>query len=124
MNKIGTGERLRLIRGYQSSAAFAVSLGVSDDVYRRFESEESSPDLDFLIRLKFATGCSLDWLASGQDSDHIPSIDTEILADVIRSVEGEAAGLDCSSRANLIARLYRDFRRAGGNFTKSTMRNG
>jgi len=111
VSKIGTGERLRLIRGYQSQTDFAARIGINHLDYARFESEERSPELDLLIRLKCTTGCSLDWLASGQSPEDAPAIDADALAGIIRSIESETPKLDPETKAKLVLRLYEEFRK-------------
>ena len=111
VSKIGTGERLRLIRGHQSQIDFAARIGLNQLDYAKFESEESSPGLDLLVRLKLATGCSLDWLASGQEPGNMPAIDAEVLAGIIRGIECETPKLDPETKAKLVLRLYDEFRK-------------
>lgn len=64
--KTGWGQRLREARGDDSQSAFAAKMDVGRSVWADYEREVGTPRFDTLLRLKAATGVSLDWLATGQ----------------------------------------------------------
>ncbi|MBK1868291.1 helix-turn-helix domain-containing protein [Aestuariivirga sp. YIM B02566] len=101
------GQRLRQARGNASLVAFAAQVGSNKTSWSLYESEERSPDLDLLIRVREVTGISLDWLADGDERTAAPApIDAEILAGIVRAIEDETPKLDTDSKARLIAGFY------------------
>lgn len=64
--KTGWGQRLKEARGDLSQAAFAEKMDVGRSVWADYEREIGTPRFDTLLKLKAATGVSLDWLATGQ----------------------------------------------------------
>ena len=62
------GSRIRGIRGLESRASFAEKMGIGTATLQRYETDERSPDLEFLFKLKEITGYSLDYLAYGKES--------------------------------------------------------
>lgn len=85
--EISVGCRIRNIRGKESRAAFAQKLGVGTTTLQRYENDERSPELDFLIRLQDITGYSLDYLVYGKESA-LPS-DEVLLLEKYRQASAE-----------------------------------
>lgn len=72
------GSRIRNIRGKESRSSFAERLGIGTATLQRYESEERSPDIDFLSKLQVTTGYSLDYLVYGKESS-LPTDEALIL---------------------------------------------
>lgn len=72
------GSRIRNIRGKESRSSFAERLGIGTATLQRYESDERSPDIDFLSKLQIATGYSLDYLVYGKESS-LPTDEALIL---------------------------------------------
>ena len=85
--EISVGTRIRKIRGTESRASFADKFGIGTTTLQRYENDERSPELDFLMRLQSATGYSLDYLVYGKDS-FLPS-DEKLLLDKYRQASPE-----------------------------------
>lgn len=62
------GQRINAIRGKDSRKVFADKAGVGTATLQRYESDERSPDISFLIKLQEMTGYSLDYLVHGRDA--------------------------------------------------------
>lgn len=65
------GSRIRNIRDLESRASFAEKLCIGTATLQRYEGDERSPDIDFLVRLQKLTGYSLDYLIYGKESSLI-----------------------------------------------------
>ncbi|OZG41248.1 hypothetical protein CAK78_14340 [Aeromonas sp. A35_P] len=61
------GERLKKAMNGESNLAFAKKCGVSDTTIRKYLRGETYPDLDTLGAIAEVSGCSLAWLASGEE---------------------------------------------------------
>ncbi|WP_314338918.1 helix-turn-helix transcriptional regulator [Acinetobacter guillouiae] len=79
MNSITSiGSRIRNIRGRESRSSFAEKLNIGTATLQRYEGDERSPDIDFLVKLQQITGYSLDYLIYGKESS-IPNDEALIL---------------------------------------------
>lgn len=63
------GQRIRTIRGKESRKSFAERMDIGTATLQRYEENERTPDLEFLVNLKNDTGFSLDYLVFGEDSN-------------------------------------------------------
>lgn len=65
----GTGfsERLKDVIGNKSGRAFAKEVGISYSTLHNYLTNVSSPTLDNLIALAYATGVDMKWLATGEE---------------------------------------------------------
>ena len=61
------GQRIFAIRGKESRKVFADKTGVGTATLQRYENDERSPDISFLIKLQEMTGYSLDYLVHGRN---------------------------------------------------------
>ena len=61
------GQRIFAIRGKDSRKVFAEKTGVGTATLQRYENDERSPDIGFLVKLQEMTGYSLDYLVHGRD---------------------------------------------------------
>ena len=62
------GRRIREIRGFDmSQAEFGKILGVGQRQLSKYETGQSAPTLDVLLRLRVHTGKSIDWIVTGED---------------------------------------------------------
>lgn len=61
------GQRIFAIRGKESRKVFADKTGVGTATLQRYENDERSPDISFLLKLQEMTGYSLDYLVHGHD---------------------------------------------------------
>lgn len=67
MSDMTLGQRIFAIRGKDSRKVFADKTGVGTATLQRYENDERSPDISFLIKLQEMTGYSLDYLVHGHD---------------------------------------------------------
>lgn len=67
MGGLTLGQRIFAIRGKESRKVFADKTGVGTATLQRYENDERSPDISFLIKLQEITGYSLDYLVHGRD---------------------------------------------------------
>lgn len=68
MTGLTLGQRINAIRGKDSRKVFADKTGVGTATLQRYENDERSPDISFLIKLQEMTGYSLDYLVHGRDA--------------------------------------------------------
>lgn len=61
------GQRIFAIRGKESRKVFAEKTGVGTATLQRYENDERSPDISFLLKLQEMTEYSLDYLVHGHD---------------------------------------------------------
>lgn len=66
---ISIGFRIRNIRGKESRSVFAERFNIGTTTLQRYENDERSPDLDFLIKLQEFTGYSFDYLVYGKETN-------------------------------------------------------
>lgn len=60
-------ERLKLVMKGESNYSFGEKCGVSEGTLRRYLRGDTYPPLDTLSRIAEVSGCSLAWLASGEE---------------------------------------------------------
>ena len=60
-------ERLRELRGPESQASFADTIGINKIQYAKYEGGKNSPSIDVLSRICRAHCCSADWLLGLDD---------------------------------------------------------
>ena len=56
------GERLKELRGGLSQKAAALQVGIKQQVWNRYEKDETSPASDSIVKICTTFGCSADWL--------------------------------------------------------------
>lgn len=56
------GDRLRQIRGDMSQKAAAISTGIRQQVWNRYEKDQTAPASDSIIKICNTFRCSSDWL--------------------------------------------------------------
>ena len=56
------GDRIREIRGDLSQKAAAISTGIHQQVWNRYEKDQTSPASDSIIKICNTFKCSADWL--------------------------------------------------------------
>lgn len=76
------GSHIRNLRGKESRSSFSERLEIGTTTLQRYENNERSPDIDFLIRLQRITGYSLDYLVYGKETS-IPA-DEALIIDKFR----------------------------------------
>lgn len=88
----GWGARLRQLRKGVNQDVFAAQLGEGWNTRSigMYEKEQRSPNLVQLIRLQGLTGCSLDWIATGEG---VPVPEGTVPDEVRRQLEGELAAV-------------------------------
>ena len=67
MSVSSIGERIRNIRGVESRKAFAQKFEIGTATLQRYEDNERSPDVEFLVRLQKYAQVTLDYLVNGED---------------------------------------------------------
>jgi transcriptional regulator with XRE-family HTH domain len=120
--------RLKSVKGYQSTHAFAQRCGISESIFRKYLAGASVPGADKLVDIARVGGVSLLWLATGlgsaRDSGSEGSgvVNEALLEAVIESVEAglqQIGGeLPPAKKAKLIAAIYRIYQ-AGGDARKA-----
>lgn len=63
------GKRILELRGKTSRKVFSEELGIGTSTLQRYESGERPPDISFVLKLQEVTGCTLDYLIKGGDTD-------------------------------------------------------
>ncbi|WP_277560685.1 helix-turn-helix domain-containing protein [Acinetobacter beijerinckii] len=81
------GSRIRNIRGNESRALFSEKFGIGTATLQRYENNERSPDIDFLIKLQMATGYSFDYLVYGKEAS-LP-VDEALILEKYRQANSE-----------------------------------
>jgi len=62
------GRRMREIRGFDmSQSEFGKILGVGQRQLSKYETGQSAPTLDVLLRLRAYSRRSIDWIIAGED---------------------------------------------------------
>ena len=61
------GDRIREIRGELSQKAAAISTGIRQQVWNRYEKNQTSPASDSIIKICNTFKCSADWLLGLSD---------------------------------------------------------
>jgi transcriptional regulator with XRE-family HTH domain len=62
------GRRIRQIRGFDlTQAQFGKLIGIGQTQLSKYEKGQSTPTLEFLLRLKAYSGKSLDWIVTGEE---------------------------------------------------------
>ena len=61
-------ERLRELRGQESQASFADTIGINKIQYAKYEGGKNSPSIDVLFKICRAHAVSSDWLLGLKDS--------------------------------------------------------
>ena len=67
MSQGSIGERVRIIRGAESRKSFAEKFGIGTATLQRYEDNERTPDIEFLVRLQNYAEVTLDYLVHGTD---------------------------------------------------------
>ena len=60
-------ERLKELRGPESQASFAGTIGINKIQYAKYEGGKNAPSIDVLTRICRAHACSADWLLGLND---------------------------------------------------------
>lgn len=81
--------RLQMLMGSQRPYTFARKCGIEKGLFQNYWQKGKIPTYENLLKLQRGTGCSIDWLLTGQ----IPSLDKRV--DKLRFVE---AGADTGAR--------------------------
>ena len=68
-------ERLKELRGPESQASFAGTIGINKIQYAKYEGGKNAPSIDVLTRICRAHACSADWLLGLSDKSS-PNIAT------------------------------------------------
>lgn len=91
MQNLSIGQRILEIRGKEARHSFAKKLNIGTATLQRYENDERTPDLDFLLKLQDLTGLSLDFLVTGNDFSERASLnlDEELLLQEFRSLSSE-----------------------------------
>lgn len=61
------GARVRNIRGLESRKSFAEKFGIGTATLQRYEDNERTPDVEFLVKLQRYAEVTLDYLVNGED---------------------------------------------------------
>ena len=67
MSVSSIGERIRNIRGVESRKAFAEKFEIGTATLQRYEDNERTPDVEFLVKLQRYAEVTLDYLVNGED---------------------------------------------------------
>jgi transcriptional regulator with XRE-family HTH domain len=67
MSMSSIGERIRNIRGVESRKAFAEKFEIGTATLQRYEDNERTPDVEFLVKLQRYAEVTLDYLVNGED---------------------------------------------------------
>lgn len=62
------GDRIRQIRGSQSQASFAESLGIAQRTLAHYEKNNRTPNTEFAVSLAQKYNVSFDWLLTGVET--------------------------------------------------------
>ncbi|MDS7929604.1 helix-turn-helix transcriptional regulator [Acinetobacter sp. V102_4] len=76
---LSIGSRIRNIRGTESRSSFAERFSIGTATLQRYESDERSPDIEFLSKLQIATGYSFDYLVYGKETE-LPTEENLVLS--------------------------------------------
>lgn len=82
-------DRLKALMGSQRPYTFARKCGIEKGLFQNYWQKGKIPTYENLLKLQRGTGCSIDWLLTGQ----IPSLEGKV--DKLRFVE---AGADTGNR--------------------------
>ncbi|MBA3012935.1 MAG: helix-turn-helix transcriptional regulator [Desulfobacula sp.] len=72
MELLGVGERIRIIRGYETIANFAQKVGIHKSTLVRYEKEEGFPDAKTLIKICKTFYINPTWLLLGEGQKETP----------------------------------------------------
>ena len=61
------GARVRNIRGLESRKSFAEKFGIGTATLQRYEDNERTPDVEFLVKIQRYAEVTLDYLVNGED---------------------------------------------------------
>ncbi len=61
------GARVRNIRGLESRKSFAEKFGIGTATLQRYEDNERTPDVEFLVKIQRYAELTLDYLVNGED---------------------------------------------------------
>ena len=61
------GARIRNIRGLESRKSFADKFGIGTATLQRYEDNERTPDVEFLVKIQRYAEVTLDYLVNGED---------------------------------------------------------
>lgn len=67
---VGLGERIRQVRGTRTQREFALLHGTSQGYISDLERDRAQPSFNFLFSLMDRDNISLDWLLTGNGSQH------------------------------------------------------
>jgi len=137
------GERLREIRGDMSREEFVPYVGVSKSTLARYERGSRSPDAEFIGLLLENFGINPVWFIYGTDQKYLssnrltheghspgkptklPSIDHELLREIIEGVEESLTSneleLSTEKKAQIISLLYEHFTETGKEVDEQTV---
>ena len=91
------GDRIREIRGDLSQKAAAISTGIHQQVWNRYEKDQTSPASDSIIKICNTFKCSADWLLGLSKNKAPPNSEVNIVNSrgTIAIGNGATAGRDC-----------------------------
>ena len=72
-----------------SQREIATRIGCSDSAFSKWETGESSPDADVLIRIADTFGVSLDYLLRGPNTSRIWLVDMQIVDDLLATDDAD-----------------------------------
>ena len=104
------GERLRQLRGEASQKAAAISTGIRQQVWNRYEKDLTSPASDSIIKICNTFKCSADWLLGLTDTQQPKKSSVSVVNSKGSSIaigNGATAGRDCMECPLLQAHLKR-----------------
>jgi transcriptional regulator with XRE-family HTH domain len=118
----GFAARLKSVKGYQSTHAFAQKCGISESIFRKYLAGVSVPGADKLVDIARVAGVSLVWLATGTgprkaSPDADAAVNEALLEAILAAVEAglkQIGGeLPPEKKAKLVTAIYRIYQ-AGG----------
>ena len=91
------GDRIREIRGELSQKAAAISTGIRQQVWNRYEKDQTSPASDSIIKICNTFKCSADWLLGLSKTKAQPNQGVNVVNSRanIAIGNGASAGRDC-----------------------------
>lgn len=105
-------DRLKHVMGGVSGNSFAKKCEISESAIRNYLKGATTPDLTTLQKIADVSGCSLAWLASGEEPAKaaVSAVDEGLLVSVIEGVEEYLNQVDGhlppAKKAQLVATLY------------------
>jgi|SRR5580658_471982 DNA-binding transcriptional regulator YiaG len=71
IDMLAIGRRIRGIRGFDlTQQVFAKQLGIAQTQPSKYEKGQSAPTVKLLLQLKTVSGERIDWILTGEESQH------------------------------------------------------